>query len=445
MRPIFWNIFVALVLAGLVATGVFLFLQKGSWEASPQNQSAPAVSGTEKKSSPEEPPQDGETKINFDPGANPTGKAALATPNQQPLSNPPAVAKAIYMTAWTTGSPSRLKALEDMALARGINSVVIDIKDYSGYMTYETGLPEVAATGAEKELRVKDINAIIKDLHERNLYVIGRITVFQDPVLSKAHPEWSLKNKKTGKLWQDRKGLSWLDPAGNEVRDYYVKLAKNASERGFDEVNFDYIRFPSDGDLASISYPFWNEKVSRHTVMRGFFKHLRDNLPGIKISADLFGLTTYAQDDLGIGQMIEDAYPYFDYVCPMTYPSHYASGAFGFKNPADHPYEVLKYSLEPALARWQKQDQLSRFKAEASGNASGTSDSRPAGAIVPALAPVAKLRPWLQVFDLGAVYTREMINKQIQATEEVLNADGGKVYGGWLLWDPKNSYKNFQP
>ncbi len=350
-------------------------------------------------------------------------------PRQSRMTNPPVVVKGIYLTGWTAGS-SRLKQIISMARTRELNGVVIDVKDYSGYMSYKTDLPEVAATGAEKELRIADINSVIKQLHDNNLYAIARITVFQDPILAKAHPEWALQDKVKGGLWRDRKGLSWLDPAAPGVSAYHVALAKDALNHGFDEVNFDYIRFPSDGVLSNIKYPFWDETTPRRDVMRGFFKYLRENLPDGKISADLFGMATYASDDLGIGQMIEDAYPYFDFICPMVYPSHYGPGVLGFKNPAEHPYEVIKYSMEVALARQEKQ----------------TAASSVASTTIPASLPqMGKLRPWLQVFDLGAVYDRNMINQQISATDDVLNTSSSKAYAGWLLWDPKNLYTNYQP
>ncbi|HEY4525892.1 MAG TPA: putative glycoside hydrolase [Candidatus Paceibacterota bacterium] len=418
---------------GLITAGVFLFSQERQVDILPVNgESAglpPARGFFDNLAERYESLASAQKEPERPTGVVPVENSTSSTPRQKPLTNPAVVIKGLYLTGLTAGS-SRLKQIISFARARGLNGVVIDVKDYSGYLTYKTDLPEVAATGAEKELRVADINSVIKQLHDNNLYAIARITVFQDPILAKAHPEWALRDKANGGLWRDRKGLSWLDPAAEGVRAYHVALAKDALNHGFDEVNFDYIRFPSDGVLTNIKYPFWDEKTPRREVMRGFFKYLRENMPGAKISADLFGLTTYASDDLGIGQTIEDAYPYFDFICPMVYPSHYSPGILGFKNPAEHPYEVIKYSLEAAFTRFKNQTAFS----------SSASTTTPAS-----LPQMGKLRPWLQVFDLGAVYDREMINKQIAATEEVLNSAESGAYGGWLLWDPKNIYKNFQP
>ncbi|MBI4087499.1 MAG: hypothetical protein HY434_01570 [Candidatus Liptonbacteria bacterium] len=360
-------------------------------------------------------------------------------PNQPPLANPPDVAKGIYVTGWSAGSQSRISSLIALVKRTEVNAMVVDIKDYSGNVSYRTGLPEVVAAGAEGEIRVAQPNALIKRLHDEHIYIIGRITVFQDPILAKAHPEWALQNKVTGKTWTDSKKLSWMDAAAKPVWDYTIAIAKDAFARGFDEIQFDYVRFASDGALGEIDYPFWDAKTPRHKVIAEFFKYLRDSLPGKKISADLFGLAAVdTWDDLGIGQVIEDAYKNFDYVSPMVYPSHFAAGTLGYKSPAQHPYEIVKYSMEQALAR------LAKSK-EQRANSSSTiiiTTSSDQFAIGP-LPFAAKLRPWLQDFNLGATYNAEMVRKQIQATYDVfLNGTSSDPsrFGGWILWDPANTY-----
>jgi len=349
-------------------------------------------------------------------------------PPQPQLANPPAIAKAIYITSWSAGSPGKMNSLIGLVKRTELNAVVIDIKDYSGYVAYTIDAPEIQASGALDQLRILRPNTLIRRLHDEGIYVIGRISVFQDPILAKAHPEWAVKNKTTGKLWTDRKGLSWMDPASEKVWEYNIAIAKDAIARGFDEINFDYVRFPSDGDLEAMFFSSWDAKTPRHTVLRRFFGYIRDSLPEAKFSADLFGLATVNNDDLGIGQVIEDAYQYFDYVAPMIYPSHYAAGFNGFKNPAAHPYDVVYYSLEKALGRLVKAPLQ---------NGSTTASSSSAGA--PAFR--AKLRPWLQDFNLGAVYDAEMVRKQIQAVSDVLGTSTVKDhFTGWYLWNPSNNY-----
>src|SRR3989344_7114835 len=362
-----------------------------------------------------------------------SGNASADIENQQPLAQPPEVAKAIYLTGWSAGSESRIASSIDLIQKRGLNAVVIDIKDYSGYVSYRMDVPGVKATGDENEIRILKPNTVVKKLHDKNIYVIGRVTVFQDPILAKAHPEWALKNKTTGKLWKDNHGLAWLDPAGSSTWNYVISIANDALNRGFDEINFDYIRFASDGNLDAIQYPFWDKKTPRHAVIKNFFAYLREHLPNAKISADLFGLATIdTWDDLGIGQVIEDAYQYFDYVSPMVYPSHYAAGTLGYKNPAKYPYEIVKYSLENALNR------LIAYGKEQIVQSSSTP-------LAISHTPSAKLRPWLQAFDLGAVYDSPMINAQIKAVTDVLqNASATGKFGGWLLWDPTNNYNSYR-
>lgn len=346
---------------------------------------------------------------------------------QKPLANPPKEIKAVYATSWTAGYQKRMDSLINLIKETELNAIVIDIKDYSGYIAYDTNVPEVDKYGAE-EIKIPYLNTLIKRLHDENIYVIARITVFQDPVLAKARPDLAIHSRsKMGSatstdwtisnLWLDHKKLAWIDPASKEAWDYNIAISKDALSRGFDELNFDYIRFASDGNLADMRFPNWDGKTYKSTVIRNFFKYLREKLAGAKISADLFGLSTINSDDLGIGQIIESTYGYFDYVAPMVYPSHYAKGFLGYKNPAQYPYEVVKYSMEHAVQR------LADYNNSTSS----------------VLIVNTKLRPWLQDFDLGADYTASMIKEQIQATYDSASSTP-ELIDGFMLWDPRNVY-----
>lgn len=330
---------------------------------------------------------------------------------QNPLPNPPEVIKAIYATSWSASSETKMEYLIDLINSTELNAIVIDIKDFSGLILYDIDLEDVGKYGT-KEVRIFRINVLLKRLHDEGIYVIARQTVFQDPALVAARPDLAVRNNVTGGVWEDRKGLSWIDPAGKEAWDYNIAIARDASDRGFDEINFDYIRFPSDGDLSAMSFPFYNINTTlKKDIINDFFEYLRNGLDDVVISADLFGLATINYDGLGIGQVLEDAYRNFDYVSPMVYPSHYAGGFIGFSNPARQPYEVVSYSMENAAAR------LNTLR-----NASSSS-------------PVfSELRPWLQDFDLGADYTADMVRAQITAVSNVNPSIG------WMLWDPRNNY-----
>lgn len=262
----------------------------------------------------------------------------------QKLSNPPAIIKAVYVTGYSAGTKTYLKYLTNLFKTTEINSVVIDIKDYSGTVFYKDGV-------------IKDIDSLIRFFHDQNIYVIARIVVFEDPAFSKARPDLAVYNKiKTTNiaqpvLWQDNHGLSWLDPSSEDVWNYDISLAKDAFYHGFDEVNFDYVRFPSDGKTENMGFPVWDGLTPKSDIIKQFFTYTRQQLSGEKISVDLFGQTTVNTDDLGIGQIIENAFENFDYISPMVYPSHYANNFIGFANPAEHPYDVIKYSMASALSR----------------------------------------------------------------------------------------------
>lgn len=328
--------------------------------------------------------------------------------NQKPLVNKPEVIKAIYSTAWSAGSSKQVDYFINLIKSTELNAIVIDIKDYSGYVAYDIQDPTIASYKA-KNIKIPKINSLIKRFHDNGIYVIGRIAVFQDPILAKNRPDLAVKSKSTGNTWLDQKDLAWLDPASQEVWDYNLVVANDAASRGFDEINFDYIRFPSDGNTSDMTFPIYNTQTPKHLIMRKFFQYLRDNTLGAPISADLFGLAGVVTDDLGIGQVLEDALPYFDAVSPMAYPSHYAENFIGYKNPAAHPYEVVKRTMETAMTR------LHSLEAQGMTN-------KP------------KLRFWLQDFDMGATYDATMVRQEIKAVEEI------DATAGWMLWSPENSY-----
>lgn len=317
----------------------------------------------------------------------------------------PVYSKGIYLTAYTAGDYSRFDYIIEKMKDTDLNTAIIDIKDYSGEIAYDSQVPLVKELGLAV-VKIDDIKSIVSRLKKNNIYPIARISVFQDPLLTEKKPEWAIKNRNTGAIWKDYKGLGWLDPANEQVWDFYVDLAKEAIALGFDEVNFDYVRFPSDGDMLLMSFPYWDEITPKNEIIKNFFAYLHQNLKNepAYLSVDLFGLTTIRTDDMFIGQVIEDAGPFVDYICPMVYPSHYPNGYNNFANPADHPYEIIYEAVDTANFRL---NQVIRNK--------------------------AKLRPWLQDFDLGAEYDSYMINEEIKAVEDGKGA-------GWLMWNSRNEY-----
>lgn len=318
--------------------------------------------------------------------------------------------KAIYMTACVAGTPSWRASLKELIQKTELNAVVIDIKDSTGTVSFKNESFE-AAPGPG--CVVRDLKDFIQELHDSDIYVIGRISVFQDPAYTKLHPELAVKSKSTGGVWKDRKGLSFVDVGAKQYWDYVLALSKSSYELGFDEINFDYVRYPSDGDMQDTDFTWTNGSSTKPEMLESFFSYLNKNLrdSGAVLSADLFGMTTTVTNDLNIGQVLERALPYFDYIYPMVYPSHYPKGWNNFSNPAEHPYEVIKIAMTSAIEREQ-----------ALNISNGLATSTP-----------SKIRPWLQDFDLGADYTAKEVQDQIRATYE-------SGITSWLIWNAGNRY-----
>ncbi|OGH91288.1 MAG: threonylcarbamoyl-AMP synthase [Candidatus Magasanikbacteria bacterium RIFOXYD2_FULL_39_9] len=313
----------------------------------------------------------------------------------------PIKVKGLYLTAYSAGGEKKMDSIIKLINETELNAVVIDLKDYSGKVLYDSKIPLVDNLKLQ-DIRIKNVEKLLAKLDENNIYKIARISVFQDPILAEKKPQWSIKSKQGG-LWRDKNHLAWVDPANPEVWKYVISVAKEAGRMGFDEINFDYIRFPTDGRMSDIVYTNGNSK--RYEVVAKFFKFLSKEMEDepVFISADLFGLTTEkkGEDDMQIGQRLSDAVLYFDYVMPMVYPSHCPSGYRGYKNPANYPYEVVYQSMKAGVK-------------QAEGKK-------------------AKLRSWIQAFNLGAVYDGAKIKSQIKATDDA-GADG------WVLWNAANRY-----
>jgi len=339
----------------------------------------------------------------------------------------PSSVKAIYMTSCAASTKSFRERVGKILDEKEINSLVIDIKDYSGGISFKFD-DKVLAESVSKRCTVSDLRDYIESLHKKGVYVIGRITVFQDPVYSIHHSGEAVQKKSDKTVWEDGKGLSYVDPGGPFFWNYIITLAKASYELGFDEINFDYVRFPSDGNMSDIFFPLSQGK-DKSVVIESFFRNLHENLKdsGMIMSADLFGMTTTNTDDLNIGQVMEKALPYFDYLCPMVYPSHYPAKFNGWTNPNLYPYEVVKYSLDKALPR-----------VVATSTPVQTIGSLYVASTTPRLYTkpyfsIQKIRPWLQDFQYGGTYGPKEVRAQIRAVY-----DSGLT--SFMLWDPANKY-----
>jgi hypothetical protein len=322
----------------------------------------------------------------------------------EPRARPrPVKVKGVLMSGYTAGG----SRFEDLVIGKQsllgrteLNTVVIDIKDERGEISWIPRSPQARMAGAGLP-KIVDPASTVRRLHRQGIYVIGRVVTFQDSIMSGVRPDLALQDRRGG-VWHSYKELSWLDPYSIEAQDYNIALAIEAVELGFDEIQFDYVRFPSDGDTAEMWSRYKDERAP-HEVIRQFLARARSQLVprGAYISADLFGLVALVIDDLGIGQKIELIAREVDYISLMLYPSHYNKPEYGIPDPEKEPYRTVSVSLRDAKTR-----------------IAGTR---------------AKLRPWLQDFTLRVPYTPAEIRAQIQAVE-----DAG--LDEWLLWNARNRY-----
>lgn len=339
----------------------------------------------------------------------------------------PVPLKGIYMSQCVVGTPSFREKLVKYIDETDLNAVVIDIKDYTGRIAFTTDNP-ILKDSVSDACGANDMKSFVQMLHDKGIYVIGRITVFQDPYYTKLHPDQAVKSAaiSPGNPWKDNKGLSFIDVSSRPYWDYVVELSKEAHDVfGFDELNYDYIRYPSDGPMKDARYVNPNKAEAVELFFAYLAEHVRPT--GAVMSADLFGMTTSNYDDLNIGQQLERALPYFDYIMPMVYPSHYPTGFHNLGNPNMHPYEVVNFAMAEAVRR-----------TVATSSPVKTLSSLAVASTTPQLYtkdvyPATKMRPWLQDFDYGKDYTPADITAQIKAT-----TDAG--LDSWIFWDPGNKY-----
>lgn len=340
--------------------------------------------------------------------------------------------RAIYMSQCAASSNAFRKELTELIAETEINSIIIDVKDFSGTVSFsrdESSAEVLAGTGCT----VPDMKEFIDALHADGVYVIGRITVFQDPLYTKVHPEFAVQSKSHDTPWKDYKGLSFVDVGARPFWDYIVAIAHESRDIGFDELNFDYVRFPSDGPMSDVEFDY-SDYTQRALELEKFFRYLAEKVrhPDATghvpmLSADLFGMTTTNMDDLTIGQVLERATPYFDFIAPMTYPSHYPPGFNGYSNPNNNVYGVIKYSLDKAAVRVESATTtIAALPYTRIGTSTPAIYSKPARAR-------SVIRPWLQDFDYGGDYGPEEVRAQIQAAY-----DAGMH--SWMLWAPSNHY-----
>lgn len=312
--------------------------------------------------------------------------------------------KALYLSFYGIGSTalrnSALKLIDETEL----NALVIDVKGDRGMISFKSTIPLVQTIGAEKETTIRDIKALMASLKEKGVYTIARIVVFKDEPLATARKDLAVKSM-SGETWLDREHLAWTDPFSQEVWNYNIDIAVEAAQFGFDEIQFDYVRFPDapGGLLFSMA----DTEQNRLNAISGFLKEARQKLIpyNVFLSTDIFGYVCWNLNDTGIGQRLEELAPNVDYISPMLYPSGFQSGIPGYANPVTHPHEIVFQSLEKAGERLH--------------------------------ISAARFRPWLQAFRDYAFDKRPFGEAEVRAQIDAAESFGSD---GWMLWDPHNTY-----
>ncbi|MGE5232459.1 MAG: putative glycoside hydrolase [Deltaproteobacteria bacterium] len=323
-----------------------------------------------------------------------------------PLLDPPKSIRAIYLNAWAFGG-RRFDELVKLADTTEINAFVIDVKDDTGYLTYRSGVPTAVEIGANDQRRTHDAERRLRVLVEHGIYPIARIVVAKDPLLAARKPAWSVQQMGGG-LWHDRLGFAWVDAFNDSVWIYAAQLAAEAVRLGFAEVQYDYVRFP-DEPASRMATAIFAARDSGETKRQGVSHGLgilreRTKRLGVPFTIDVFGLTTTATGDMGIGQYWEDLVTKADVVLPMVYPSHYYRGVYNVRYPNSQPYHIVRRALEDGLRR-----------------------SGPLG-------KTAEIRPYLQAFTLGPPrYSPAEVRAQMRAAQD-LGIDS------WVLWNPRSAY-----
>jgi len=324
----------------------------------------------------------------------PVRSAVPASPFHRQL---PEEIRGVHVTMSLLTLPGKLD--EYVALENsGLNTLEVDVKDESGNVAFVTGAPAIARhDGAARPYY--DPRRVARRLHRAGLYLIGRVVTFEDPITSAAHPELAI-HRSDGSLWRTNGGLGWLNPYSRRAWRYDVDVAAAAARAGFDEIQFDYVRFPSDGDLSIIRYPGAHPQPMRKTIA-AFLRYATSRLHplGVRVSADVFGLS--ATHDLGIGQYPAAVGKVVDAIYPMTYPSHYRPGEYNLPNPDDAPGATVT-------------DSLRDFRAKLAGGK-------------------ALLVPWLQDFSLGRTYSLSDVQAQVEAARL-------HETGGFMLWNAAGLY-----
>jgi hypothetical protein len=331
---------------------------------------------------------------------------SLPAPGTLPESD---MIKGLYVTFFAIGYPPLWDHAKALLMDSELNAVVIDTKGDRGWVPYNSSVPWAHDVGAQEIITIRDVDVLIEWSRSHDIHTIARIVVFKDNPLALHRPDLAVRDRQTGGPWIDREGLAWVDPFRREVWDYNAALAVEAAELGFNEIQFDYVRFPTDGQIKRAQFSQENTQENRRTAIQEFLARASEALApyDVTMSVDVFGYTCWRLDDMGIGQVLEDIAPYVDVISPMVYPSTYVGGGGlpGYPEPVPYPYEILYYNVRRAVERTQATNTL--------------------------------IRPWIQDFPDYAY------DRRVYSPSEIRDQMRGAHWAGasgWLLWDPRVRY-----
>jgi len=316
----------------------------------------------------------------------------------------PIQVKALYLTFWGASNNSKtLKKILNLIEKTEVNAIVVDVKNEYGSTQFWTSFKQANSYGAHKKRTNRNIKKFMKMLKEKGIYTIARIVTFKDELQASNNPDYAIKkNDAKHSIWRNHDNMAWVDPFDKRSHNYAISIAEEAAKVGYDEINFDYIRFPAKKGLV---YSKKSTQKSRIKAIENFLDEAKRRLRkyGVFISVDTYGNICWAKDDNGIGQTVGSLAAHADYLAPMLYPSGFSSGSFYFKYPSEYPYEVVYRSIKHIQSQ----------------------------------VPSKKVRPWLQFFKdytrRKKAYEKKEIQAQIKATEDIGT-------NGWMMWSPSSKY-----
>ncbi len=314
----------------------------------------------------------------------------------------PLKVKALYLSFWRASNNNpRLKQVLEIIDKTEVNTIVVDIKNEYGSTSYKTSFEQANRYGAHKNRTNRNIEKFMQLLKSKNIYTIARIVTFKDELQASNNPEYAIK-KADGTIWRNHDDMAWVDPFDKRAHNYTISIAEEAAKIGFDEINFDYIRFPA---RTGLKYSKKNTQKNRLKAISSFLALAQDRLRkyGVFISVDTYGNICWSKDDNNIGQTVASLAEHADYLAPMLYPSGFATGSFFLEYPSEHPHTVVYRSIKNIKDK---------------------------------IAP-KRVRPWLQHFKDYAhtkkYYRKFEIREQIRATQDTNTS-------GWMMWSPSSRY-----